>query len=113
MHLDVHVLRGYVGDDPSTQRRILLKFESQLHDSRETVIGAVNDGKLDVARSACHALKSSSRFAGALELGRLSEHIEEIAAGRSPGPLEPVLARFLEECSAVARELTEKVAGLG
>lgn len=112
MHLDDTVLRKYVGDNPKTQRRILLKFESQLNDSREKVTSAVNDGTLDVVRSACHALKSSSRFAGALELGHLSEQLEAIAAGRSPGPIEPLLARFFEECSAVAQELTEKIAGL-
>ena len=109
MHLDLTVLRGYIGDNPKTQQRILLKFETLLIDSREKVIGAVNDGTLDVVRSACHALKSSSRYAGAIELGHLSEQLEAIAAGRSPGPIEPVLARFIEECSAVEQALTETI----
>lgn len=113
MHLDLNVLRRYVGDNSKTQQRILLKFDGLLSDSRKKVQNAANDGTLDVVRSACHALKSSSRFAGALELGDLSEQLEAIAAGRAPGPIEPVLARFFEECRAVAQALTEAIGGLG
>jgi HPt (histidine-containing phosphotransfer) domain-containing protein len=113
MHLDDTVLRNYVGDNAKTQQRILLKFDKLLNDSRKKVQDAASDGTLDVVRSACHALKSSSRFAGALGLGDLSEELEAIAAGRSPGPIEPVLARFFEECSAVSQALTEKLAGFG
>lgn len=112
MHLDMNVLRKYVGDKPSTQRRILLKFDRLLKDSREKVTGAVKDGTHEVVRSACHALKSSARFAGALPLGDLSEQLEAIAAGRAPGPIEPALASFFDECSAVAQELTEILSGL-
>lgn len=113
MHLDMDVLRRYVGDKPGTQRRILLKFDNLLKDSREKVAGAVKDGTLDVVRSACHALKSSSRFAGALQLGDLSEQLEAIAVGRAPGLIEPALASFFDECNAVEQELTEIIAGLG
>lgn len=113
MHLDLNVLQAYVGSNPQTQRRILLKFSSLLTDSRAKVIDAANNGTLDVVRAACHALKSSSRFAGALELGRLSEQLEAIAAGRSPEPIEPVFALFIEECSKVEQELGEKIGGVG
>jgi hypothetical protein len=50
MHLDLNVLRAYVGDNPNTQQRILLKFSRLLDDSREKVIGAVGEGTLDVVR---------------------------------------------------------------
>jgi HPt (histidine-containing phosphotransfer) domain-containing protein len=113
MHLDLNVLRGYIGDNVKTQQRILLKFGNQINDSRGTVVNAVNDGALDVVRSVCHALKSSSRSVGAIELGRLSEQLEAIGGGRAPDPIEPVLARFLEECSAVEHELAEKVSEVG
>jgi hypothetical protein len=105
MHLDLNVLRGFIGDNTATQQRILLKFAALINNTRTTVVDAVNRGALDVVRSACHALKSSSRSVGAIGLGHLSEQLEAIGGGRAPGPIEPVLARFLEECSAVEQEL--------
>ncbi|MGO9444688.1 MAG: Hpt domain-containing protein [Thiobacillaceae bacterium] len=113
MHLDLNVLRGFVGNNNAIQQRILLKFGSLINDSRGKVVDAANNGTLDVVRSACHALKSSSRSVGAIELGRLSEQLEAIVAGRAPGPIEPVLAFFLEECSAVERELKETADATG
>ncbi|MGO9443618.1 MAG: Hpt domain-containing protein [Thiobacillaceae bacterium] len=74
---------------------------------------ALNAGALHVTRAACHALKSSSRSVGAIELGRLSELLETIGAGGNPGAIEPGLAGFLEECSAVEGELKEKADGSG
>jgi HPt (histidine-containing phosphotransfer) domain-containing protein len=109
MHLDLNVLRGFIGDNKVTQQRILLKFADLLKDTRGSVVDAVDKDALDAVRSACHALKSSSRSVGAIELGRLSEQLEAIGAGRAPGPIEPVLACFLEECSAVEHELAEKL----
>lgn len=50
---------------------------------------------------------------GAIELGRLSELLETIGAGGNPGAIEPGLAGFLEECSAVEGELKEKADGSG
>ena len=109
MHLDLSVLQGFIGDNLKTRQRILAKFGLLIKDTRGIVVNAANEGVLDVVRSACHSLKSSSRSVGAIELGRLSEQLEAIGAGRAPGPIEPVLACFLEECSAVERELTEKI----
>jgi HPt (histidine-containing phosphotransfer) domain-containing protein len=113
MHLDLNVLRAFIGNNNAIQQRILFKFGGLINDSRRKVIDAANKGTLDVVRSACHALKSSSRSVGAIELGRLSEQLEAIAAGRAPGPIEPVLALFLEECSAVELELKEKADATG
>jgi Hpt domain len=109
MHLDLNVLRGFIGDNRVTQRRILLKFADLINDTRGTVVDAVSKDALDIVRSACHAVKSSSRSVGAIELGRLSEQLEAIGGGRTPGPIEPVLALFLDECSAVEHELKEKI----
>jgi Hpt domain len=113
MHLDLNVLRGFIGDNMKTQERILSKFGDLICDSRGKVIDAVNSGALDVVRSVCHALESSSRSVGAIELGHLSERLEAIGAGRAPGPIEPVLACFLAECSAVEHELAEKANEVG
>lgn len=109
MHLDLNVLIGFVGNNAKTQHRILVKFAHLIHETRTKVVDAVNSGALDTVRSASHALKSSSRSVGAIELGHLSEQLESIVAGRISDPIEPVLARFLEECSAVELELTEKI----
>lgn len=108
MHLDLDVLEGLIGDNPRARQRILVKFEQLIKDTRQTVIGAVREREFDTVRSACHSLKSSSRSVGAIELGRLSEQLEAVGAGRAPGPIEPLLDRFLEECEAVEQELTEK-----
>ena len=113
MHLDLNVLRGFIGDNKVTRERIFLKFADFINHTRGTVVDAVNDGTLDVVRSACHALKSSSRSVGAVELGQLSEQLEAIGAGRTPSPIEPVLESFLAECSAVDGELKEKTDGSG
>ena len=109
MHLDLNVLRGFIGDNKVTQQRILSKFADLIDRTRGIVVDAVNAGALDTVRSACHALKSSSRPVGAIELGQLSEQLESIGAGRAPGPIGPILARFLEECGSVERELREKM----
>jgi HPt (histidine-containing phosphotransfer) domain-containing protein len=109
MHLDLNVLQGFIGDNAKTRQRILAKFDVLIKDTREIVVGAVDRDELDAVRSACHALKSSSRSVGAMELGQLSEQMEAIGAGRTAGPIEPVLASFLAECGAVERELAERL----
>jgi Hpt domain len=109
MHLDLNVLRGIIGDNVRIQRRIHAKFGDLIDESRAKIIRAVNTGALEVVRLTCHGLKSGSRSVGAIELGRISEQLETIGAGRTPVLIKPVLARFLDECSAVEGALSEDI----
>ena len=113
MHLDINVLQGFIGDDVQTQQDILLMFGTLLNETRSAVTKAIADRELDTVRSACHALKSTSRSVGAIELGRLSEQLEALGSGNASGPIDSVLSSFLAECRAVEKELAVRNGEVG
>ena len=100
--LNIEILKGIVGDDPSSLREVLIDFD-------QSVLGAIEDlhassiaGDLEAIGMIAHRLKSSSRTVGALLVGDLCAGLENSCRladkdGVAQGLclIEPALAELL------------------
>jgi HPt (histidine-containing phosphotransfer) domain-containing protein len=99
--VDVRVLQHLVGDDPDIVQGFLVEFRDSLGPIAAQIEIACAGGNTDLAGAQAHKLKASARTVGALRLGALCEHLENIAHGVGSETLAEVWASFAVELRAV------------
>ncbi|MBI5109041.1 MAG: PAS domain S-box protein [Rhodocyclales bacterium] len=99
--LDVSVLQGLVGDDPSTIRSLLLIFADSAGTSAAELRTACHAGDLAAAAMAAHKLKSAARSVGALALGEVCAELEVAGKAGRTDEVGTLLQRFTVELAAV------------
>ncbi len=73
---DATALARMMGDNPVLQRSLHEKFISRAQEQVLIIVQAAENGDMVKVGSTAHALKSSSRTIGAIQLGELCMNIE-------------------------------------
>ncbi|MEO8718892.1 MAG: ATP-binding protein, partial [Burkholderiales bacterium] len=105
MPVDVSVLQGLVGNEPSVIRDFLQDFRASAAKIASELRAAYTAGEASAAGAAAHKLKSSARSVGALGLGELCAEIEQAGKAGRIDVLADLLPRFETEMAAVEKHL--------
>ena len=99
--VDIHVLEGFVGDDPEIIAEMLQDYRTNTTQTAAQLRTAYQDADLTTAGSIAHKLKSSSRSVGALQLGELCAAMELAGKNNDQAALEELMPQFEAELSRV------------
>jgi len=92
-----------VGGSGAMHRRLLQKFLLSASTHVDTVMAGAMAGQYERAADAAHALKSSARTVGAMQLGELCELIETSGRGDQPEACQAAIQQ-LPDCFAAASQ---------
>jgi PAS domain S-box-containing protein len=104
--LDLAVLRSVVGDDEDTGRELLEEYLACVQRLAVELRDHCMAGRGREASAVAHKLKSSSRSVGALGLGELCAHLEQVGKTADPARLEAWVHEFDGTIDAVRSEIT-------
>lgn len=107
--LDLAILSEFIGDDDSRVQGFVVDYREAARQLREKILAAHDQGDLEAVASFAHRLKSSSRWVGAVSLGKACEHLEKAGHTGNSTDVENSLARFVtihdETLAAIDRYL--------
>ena len=104
--VDVSVLEGFVGKDPTVIREFLHDFHLSSKQLTAEISAACENGYAAQAGAAAHKLKSAARAVGALALGELCDTMEQKSAAGDTQSLIALLPRFMAEMAAIDEYLS-------
>jgi two-component system, sensor histidine kinase and response regulator len=99
--VDVHILEGFVGNNPATIKEVLLDFYASAAKIATELKNAYQAEEFAKVGSMAHKLKSSARSVGALTLGELCAEIEQAGKNNDVKALAELLPRFDAEKTTV------------
>ena len=85
--IDVSVGMHYSGDDENLYREVLSDYMDTIEEKANTIEKAVETGDLETYTIEVHALKSSSKSIGAMELSELAKELELNGKSSEWGPI--------------------------
>ncbi|MBL8472951.1 MAG: CHASE domain-containing protein [Rhodocyclaceae bacterium] len=91
---DPGMLRRLVGDNPSTHKRLLARFQTSAAEQAGNLRTAIADADAGAAGHVAHGLKSNARSVGAMRLGTLCEQLEHAGKAGDLNALRAHLAEF-------------------
>lgn len=105
--LDVGVLEALVGGDEAIIKEFLQNFRSGARTIARELLDAHESGRVALAASLAHKLKSSARAVGAMVLGDVCAEIEQAGNLNQTGKLDALLVEFGQQLKAVEYALRE------
>jgi PAS domain S-box-containing protein len=92
--LDVAILEGFIGGDPSETLEFLACFRDDATRMAKELHEAFNAGEIHIVRKHAHTMKSSSYYVGALPLSALCAEIETTCSEAERATLPAMLNLF-------------------
>ncbi|MBI2409048.1 MAG: PAS domain S-box protein [Gemmatimonadetes bacterium] len=108
--IDVAVLAGLVGDDPSTLREFLGEYQVSARALEVEIRASLDRGDTTQAGSLAHRLKSSSRSVGALAFGDICAEMEQAGKLGDAARATEIRAQFVQEFARVDAAIGEYLA---
>lgn len=98
-----------MGDNPPMRRRLLEKFLVNAQEQVTTILHAVASGDTATVRSVAHALKSSARTVGAMQLGKLCMAVEKAGKAEDWATCKTLAERLNEAFAAAAGKIKQNL----
>lgn len=106
---DATTLTGMMGDNHPLRRRLLEKYLVMARGQVDTIIHAVAAEDAAMAGSVAHALKSSSRTVGAIQLGELCMALEKAGKSGDRSACKVLTGLLHEKFAAVAEKIKQSL----
>ena len=90
-HLDIDVLKGYIGDDDEAVVEFLNSYLASSTQARERLVRHHREHDAGAIEDVAHQLKSTARTVGAMALGTCCAGLESSAAGADWAALDAAL----------------------
>ena len=104
--VDVNILKAYVGDNAALIHKFLADYRVRAQLIGDEITTAYAEGNLTELANQAHKLKSSSRTVGAMQLGELCEHLEDIGKNSDSVYISSLVPEFQQEMASVIAYLT-------
>lgn len=104
--VDVTVLKSMIGDDAETLRKFFIEYQTSARQLSEELHQACVAGDAPQVAWIAHKFKSSSRYVGAMELGRLCAELENAGKAEDLHAIGQAMAQFKTALAAADRDIT-------
>jgi PAS domain S-box-containing protein len=106
---DAATLTRMVGDNPGMHKRLLGKFVPNARDQVSRITAAMAQGDCIAAGRIAHALKSSARTVGALQLGTLCQDMETQGKANNKAACNDLASRLEAAFSQAEEQITRQL----
>lgn len=107
MILDTNVLTEMVGDDPAIHQALLAQFVPQTKEIIDEIDAALAQQDLQAVGDLGHKMKSSARYMGAMELGDVSEALQDAGKSGDAAAVATIVARLHDVFAATTKQIDE------